>query len=171
MILFFFRSFGFWCRFFRCLSKDFDMIISFLLFCCCDPCLDFFFFCSHKLLVLLVSYFLRMRSLLDTSQEMTSVQHPLKSQNRSDRIRWLCSFVKPVKRFFTVQLNGGRTGHRIVGSDFLNKLTISWCTLIGSYNVVKRFPSTIVDADVLAALPEHAWLVNVGRGATVAEEA
>ena len=40
-------------------------------------------------------------------------------------------------------------------------------------NILPATPDThkIVDASVLALLPAHAWLVNVGRGATVDEDA
>ena len=40
-------------------------------------------------------------------------------------------------------------------------------------NILPATPSTekIVDGDVFAALPEHAWFINVGRGATVDEVA
>lgn len=42
--------------------------------------------------------------------------------------------------------------------------------------LINILPATVrtksaIDADVLVALPEHAWLVNVGRGATVDEAA
>lgn len=40
-------------------------------------------------------------------------------------------------------------------------------------NILPATPATqgIVDAGVLAALPDHAWFINVGRGATVDEHA
>ena len=66
------------------------------------------------------------------------------------------------------QSAGERDGHPVVTADELPGVLPSADVLV---NILPATPATagIVDADVLAALPEHAWLVNVGRGATVDE--
>jgi phosphoglycerate dehydrogenase-like enzyme len=50
--------------------------------------------------------------------------------------------------------------------DFARELDYLVCTLPGTAKTQK-----IVDAELLVALPSHAWLVNVGRGSTVDEQA
>ena len=67
------------------------------------------------------------------------------------------------------QSAGERDGYPVVTSDELHDVLPSADVLV---NILPATPATagIVDARVLAALPEHAWLVNVGRGATVDED-
>lgn len=63
---------------------------------------------------------------------------------------------------------GERGGVPVITADQLPSVLPSMDVLV---NILPATEATagIVDAGVLAALPEHAWLVNVGRGATVNE--
>jgi phosphoglycerate dehydrogenase-like enzyme len=65
---------------------------------------------------------------------------------------------------------GERHGFPVVAVGSLPQVLPSTDVLI---NILPATPDTgkIVDAGVLAQLPAHAWLVNVGRGATVDEAA
>lgn len=65
---------------------------------------------------------------------------------------------------------GQRAGYPVVTAADLPEELPRTDVLI---NILPATPSTerIVDAGILAALPEHAWFVNVGRGATVDESA
>jgi len=65
---------------------------------------------------------------------------------------------------------GSRHGFPTVTADDLPALLPAADVLI---NILPATPETerIVDARVLALLPAHAWLVNVGRGRTVDEPA
>ena len=65
---------------------------------------------------------------------------------------------------------GERHGYRVVTVSDLPELLPQTDVLI---NILPATPDTrhAVDAKVLALLPAHAWLVNVGRGATVDEAA
>jgi len=65
---------------------------------------------------------------------------------------------------------GRRAGFDVVTADDLPRLLPTADVLIG------LLPSTratrhVIDADVLALLPAHAWVVNVGRGSTLDEAA
>ena len=68
------------------------------------------------------------------------------------------------------QSGGTRHGFPVVTADDLPTLLPSADLLI---NILPALESTsrIVDAAVLALLPAHAWLINVGRGSTVDEAA
>lgn len=63
---------------------------------------------------------------------------------------------------------GERGGVPVITADQLPSVLPSTDVLV---NILPATEATagIVDAGVLAALPKHAWLVNVGRGATVNE--
>jgi phosphoglycerate dehydrogenase-like enzyme len=65
---------------------------------------------------------------------------------------------------------GTRHGFPVVTAAELPSLLPAADVLI---NILPALDSTrrIVDASVLARLPAHAWLVNVGRGSTVDEDA
>ena len=65
---------------------------------------------------------------------------------------------------------GERAGFPVITADDLAQELPRTDVLI---NILPATPSTekIVDAEVFAALPEHAWFINVGRGATVDEDA
>jgi phosphoglycerate dehydrogenase-like enzyme len=65
---------------------------------------------------------------------------------------------------------GERSGFPVVTPSDLPEILPDTDVLI---NILPATPDTrhAVDADVLALLPAHAWLVNVGRGATVDEAA
>lgn len=67
------------------------------------------------------------------------------------------------------QSAGERDGYPVVTAHELPDVLPTADVLV---NILPATPATaaIVDTDVLAALPEHAWLVNVGRGATVNED-
>jgi phosphoglycerate dehydrogenase-like enzyme len=65
---------------------------------------------------------------------------------------------------------GERHGFPVVAVDQLSTVLPETDVLV---NILPATPETerILDAGVLAQLPAHAWLVNVGRGATVDEAA
>jgi phosphoglycerate dehydrogenase-like enzyme len=65
---------------------------------------------------------------------------------------------------------GERHGFPVVAVSALPEVLATTDVLI---NILPATPDTekIVAADVLARLPAHAWLINVGRGATVDEDA
>lgn len=63
---------------------------------------------------------------------------------------------------------GERSGYPVIAAEQIDELLPEVDVLV---NILPATAETagIVDAAVLAALPERAWLVNVGRGATVVE--
>ncbi|MDY7083750.1 MAG: phosphoglycerate dehydrogenase [Actinomycetota bacterium] len=65
---------------------------------------------------------------------------------------------------------GTRDGVEVVTEDALDELLPATDVLIG---ILPANPATqhAIGADVFDRLPEHAWVVNVGRGATLDEEA
>ncbi|MBM2615942.1 phosphoglycerate dehydrogenase [Actinoplanes sp. LDG1-06] len=65
---------------------------------------------------------------------------------------------------------GTRDGIEVVTTDAFPTLLPTTDVLI---NILPASPATrhVLNADVLAQLPSHAWVVNVGRGATLDEEA
>lgn len=65
---------------------------------------------------------------------------------------------------------GERDGYRVITAESLPQELPAVDVLI---DILPGGPDTdgIIDAKVLAALPEHAWFVNVGRGVTVDEDA
>lgn len=65
---------------------------------------------------------------------------------------------------------GERSGYQVITPEGLTDELPRTDVLINILPATARTEAAI-DADVLAALPGHAWLVNVGRGATVDEAA
>jgi phosphoglycerate dehydrogenase-like enzyme len=65
---------------------------------------------------------------------------------------------------------GTRDGYRVVAADEVAAELPHTDVLV---DILPGGEATdgVIDADVFAALPEHAWFVNVGRGVTVDEEA
>lgn len=65
---------------------------------------------------------------------------------------------------------GERSGYRVVDEAGRAELLANTDLLV---NILPALPSTekIINAEILSQLPNHAWLVNVGRGATVDEPA
>lgn len=66
--------------------------------------------------------------------------------------------------------SGERSGYRVVDETGRAELLANTDLLV---NILPALPSTekIINAEILSQLPDHAWLVNVGRGATVDEDA
>lgn len=65
---------------------------------------------------------------------------------------------------------GERLGYRVVTDEDLADELARTDVLV---DILPALEGTahVVDAEILAALPRHAWFVNVGRGATVDEDA
>ncbi len=65
---------------------------------------------------------------------------------------------------------GERAGYPVITPDEVAQALPGTDVLIG---ILPATPSTrkVLDASVFARLPEHAWVVNVGRGATLDEDA
>lgn len=65
---------------------------------------------------------------------------------------------------------GERSGYPVIAGKDVGDVLGTTDILV---NILPALPSTekIIDAQVLAQMPDHAWLVNVGRGATVDETA
>lgn len=65
---------------------------------------------------------------------------------------------------------GERAGYPVIASSDIASVLPTTDLLIG---ILPASPSTnaAIGADVLAALPQHAWVVNVGRGTTLDEDA
>ena len=84
----------------------------------------------------------------------------------------LASYLAPLgaEVIGVAQSAGTRAGFPVVTAAELPDILPSTDVLV---NILPATPETagIVDADILAQLPRKAWLVNVGRGATVDEAA
>jgi phosphoglycerate dehydrogenase-like enzyme len=64
---------------------------------------------------------------------------------------------------------GQRAGYPVIAAKDVAQTLPGTDVLIG---ILPATPATrrVLDADVFAALPDHAWVVNVGRGSTLDEE-
>ena len=90
------------------------------------PCLEF----GHCSSIIKQSQF-------HTPQQVLQVQYSLERENTANCIGGLSSLVQPFQCFLTIELDGSGYSKRVVSSDLLDELTVSWRTCIGYHNEVE----------------------------------
>src|SRR5690606_21559770 len=89
-------------------------------------------------------FFRRHGALGYTTLEVLVVEYALESQNGPDRIGRLSAFFDPVIGFHTIDVDGSRPGHRVVGSNALDKTAVSGCARIcDNYVIQRRFSASV----------------------------
>ncbi len=73
----------------------------------------------------------------DTTQEVLQIEYTFVRKDFANGIRRLSTFMQPLERFLTIDLDGAGYGQRIVGTDLLDELAIPGGTGVSHYNKVE----------------------------------
>ena len=86
----------------------------------------------------LVSQFLCKGALGNTFEQVFLVHDAFVIKNSFHRIGGFSACSNPVERSVEVNLDLGWYCNRVVGANFLDEFSVSWCTTIRNYYMIKR---------------------------------
>ena len=110
----------------------------------------------HPLVELGLGIRLRESALGYTAQQVLLVEYALVRKNRTAGVRGLRAFHQPIQSPFEIELDRSRIRNRVVGTQFLDELAITWRSAIcgyekdGSFSTKKKDGWEMFDAGVAA---------------------
>ena len=76
-------------------------------------------------------------TLLNTNLEVAAKQNSFVGEDAANCVARLHSVLQPLHGLFLVEDDGGRVGQRVVGTQFLDKSSVAWCSTIRYNDMVE----------------------------------
>ena len=93
---------------------------------------------GHPLGKTLIGHLLGDGSFGDSILQVFAHHHPFVGENGTAGVGGLGSVLEPLDGFIQLNVNGGRVGVGVVGTQTLNESPVSWSTCIRHHNMIKR---------------------------------
>ena len=76
-------------------------------------------------------------ALLNTTTEVLHHVNALTLKDVTSSVCWLSTCLNPIKSTIKIQIYCGWIGVRVISTNLLSKLTITWCTSVSDYDAVE----------------------------------